>query len=80
MATVPKAHKKHKEKSLDVSLFDDNVDIFADLTTTSMSKKKVESKSIFDDDMGECFDRERKKKPEDISVSHYTYFTVGMAW
>ncbi|KAM4607796.1 WASH complex subunit 2A [Polymixia lowei] len=59
VATVPKAHKKHKEKPLDASIFDDNVDIFADLTATSRpkekSKKKVETKSIFDDDMDDIF-------------------------
>ncbi|XP_014070801.2 WASH complex subunit 2C isoform X7 [Salmo salar] len=55
-ATPP---KKHKEKSLDASLFDDNVDIFADMTSTSKPKekksKKVETKSIFDDDMDDIF-------------------------
>uniref|UniRef100_A0A8C8FXA8 FAM21/CAPZIP domain-containing protein n=1 Tax=Oncorhynchus tshawytscha TaxID=74940 RepID=A0A8C8FXA8_ONCTS len=56
-ATAPP--KKHKEKSLDASLFDDNVDIFADMTSTSKPKekksKKVETKSIFDDDMDDIF-------------------------
>lgn len=35
-------------------MFDDNIDIFADLTVKpkEKSKKKVEAKSIFDDDMG----------------------------
>lgn len=52
----PKGQKKPKEVSLDASLFDD-VDIFADLTGTTKpkekkAKKKVETKSIFDDDMG----------------------------
>lgn len=56
--TTPNVSKKLKEKSLDASLFDDNVDIFADLTPKpkpkeKKSKKKVETKSIFDDDMGE---------------------------
>ncbi|XP_071770230.2 WASH complex subunit 2 isoform X2 [Centroberyx gerrardi] len=59
VATVPKVHKKHKEKPIDASLFDDNVDIFADLTATSRpkekSKKKGETKSIFDDDMDDIF-------------------------
>ncbi|XP_041722229.2 WASH complex subunit 2C isoform X3 [Coregonus clupeaformis] len=54
--TPPKAHK---EKSLDASLFDDNVDIFADLTATSKLKekksKKAETKSIFHDDMDDVF-------------------------
>lgn len=53
---MPKAHKKHKEKAVDASLFDDNIDIFADLTDTlkpkQKSKTKGETKSIFDDDMG----------------------------
>lgn len=53
---MPKVLKKHKEKTLDASLFDDNIDIFADLTDTLIpkqkSKTKVETKSIFDDDMG----------------------------
>jgi hypothetical protein len=53
--TTPKAHK---DKSLDSSLFDDKVDIFADLTAISKPKekkfKKVETKSIFHDDMGGC--------------------------
>ncbi|XP_041743074.1 WASH complex subunit 2 isoform X3 [Coregonus clupeaformis] len=57
--TPPKTHIKHKEKSLDASLFDDNVDIFADMTATSKPKekksKKVETKSIFDDDMDDIF-------------------------
>ncbi|KAL2083608.1 hypothetical protein ACEWY4_021381 [Coilia grayii] len=58
--TTPKAPKKLKEKSLDASLFEDNVDIFADLTPKTKpkekkSKKKVETKSIFDDDMDDIF-------------------------
>ncbi|XP_056148378.1 WASH complex subunit 2 isoform X3 [Lampris incognitus] len=59
VATAPKAHKKQKDKPLDASLFDDNVDIFADLTTSSRPKekirKKMETKSIFDDDMDDIF-------------------------
>ncbi|XP_070696786.1 WASH complex subunit 2 [Pempheris klunzingeri] len=59
VATVPKAHKKHKEKTIDASLFDDNIDIFADLTDTlkpkQKSKTKGETKSIFDDDMDDIF-------------------------
>ncbi|XP_024280950.1 WASH complex subunit 2C isoform X2 [Oncorhynchus tshawytscha] len=53
--TTPKAHK---DKSLDSSLFDDKVDIFADLTATSKPKekfKKAETKSIFHDDMDDVF-------------------------
>nr|XP_043902136.1 WASH complex subunit 2 isoform X1 [Solea senegalensis] len=59
VATVPKVHKKHKEKYIDASLFDDDVDIFADLSDTlkpkQKSKTKGETKSIFDDDMDEIF-------------------------
>ncbi|KAL0964594.1 hypothetical protein UPYG_G00326180 [Umbra pygmaea] len=57
--TPPTGNKTHKEKSLDASLFDDNIDIFADLTTTSKTKekksKKMETKSIFDEDMDDIF-------------------------
>lgn len=53
---VPKVEKKHK-KTTDASLFDDNIDIFADLTDTvkpkQKSKSKGETRSIFDDGMGE---------------------------
>uniref|UniRef100_A0A3B5LWJ1 FAM21/CAPZIP domain-containing protein n=1 Tax=Xiphophorus couchianus TaxID=32473 RepID=A0A3B5LWJ1_9TELE len=56
---VPKVDKKLKEKSIDAALFDDNVDIFADLTDTfkpkPKSKLKGETKSIFDDDMDDIF-------------------------
>lgn len=56
---VPKAQKKHKEKKFDASLFDDNIDIFADLSDTfkpkQKSKMKGETKSIFDDDMDDIF-------------------------
>ncbi|XP_014010517.2 WASH complex subunit 2 isoform X4 [Salmo salar] len=49
----------HKDKSLDASLFDDNVDIFADLTATSKPKekksKKAETKSIFHDHIDDIF-------------------------
>ncbi|XP_019952665.2 WASH complex subunit 2 isoform X1 [Paralichthys olivaceus] len=59
VATVPKVHKKHKEKTLDASLFDDDIDIFADLKDTykpkQKSKTKGEAKSIFDDNMDEIF-------------------------
>ncbi|XP_018585734.2 WASH complex subunit 2A isoform X2 [Scleropages formosus] len=55
-----KAPKKAKERTLDAGLFDDDIDIFADLTATTApvekkSKKKVETKSIFDDDMDDIF-------------------------
>uniref|UniRef100_A0A7M4DVW9 FAM21/CAPZIP domain-containing protein n=1 Tax=Crocodylus porosus TaxID=8502 RepID=A0A7M4DVW9_CROPO len=52
-----KPPSKTKEKVLEANLFDDNIDIFADLTVKpkeKKTKKKVESKSIFDDDMGKC--------------------------
>lgn len=53
---MPKAHKKQKEKTIDASLFDEDIDIFTDLTDTikpkQKSKTKGETKSIFDDDMG----------------------------
>lgn len=55
---LSKPQMKPKDVSLDASLFDDDdIDIFADLTTTTKpkekkTKKKVETKSIFDDDMG----------------------------
>ncbi|KAM9365285.1 WASH complex subunit 2 isoform 2-T2 [Pholidichthys leucotaenia] len=59
VATVPKVHKKHKEKTIDASLFDENIDIFADLTDTlktkQKSKIKSEAKSIFNDDMDDIF-------------------------
>jgi len=52
-----KPMNKAKEKMLEANLFDDNIDIFADLTVKlkeKTTKKKVEQKSIFDDDMGKC--------------------------
>uniref|UniRef100_A0A671NK49 WASH complex subunit FAM21-like n=1 Tax=Sinocyclocheilus anshuiensis TaxID=1608454 RepID=A0A671NK49_9TELE len=56
----PKAQKKPEEVSSDASLFDDDVDIFADLTGTTKpkekkAKKKLETKSIFADDMDDIF-------------------------
>ncbi|CAL8390971.1 unnamed protein product [Arctogadus glacialis] len=64
--TLPKAgHKKHKEKTMEASLFDDNVDIFADLTMSSgpkdKPKKKMDTKSIFDDDMDDIFSSNKVK-------------------
>lgn len=52
-----KPMSKAKEKMPETNLFDDNIDIFADLTIKpkeKTTKKKVEQKSIFDDDMGKC--------------------------
>uniref|UniRef100_A0A8C7X5A0 FAM21/CAPZIP domain-containing protein n=1 Tax=Oryzias sinensis TaxID=183150 RepID=A0A8C7X5A0_9TELE len=55
----PKPDKKNREKTIDASLFDDDVDIFADLSDTlkpkQKSKTKGEIKSIFDDDMDDIF-------------------------
>ncbi|XP_041123962.1 WASH complex subunit 2 isoform X2 [Polyodon spathula] len=64
---VAKPPKNPKEKVLD-SLFDGNIDIFADLTTTKpipkekKSKKKMETKSIFKDDMDDIFSSGITKK------------------
>ncbi|XP_056653461.1 WASH complex subunit 2C isoform X10 [Monodelphis domestica] len=57
-AIRPAQKTKDKEKALESSLFDDNIDIFADLTVKpkeKKSKKKVEPKSIFDDEMDDIF-------------------------
>lgn len=49
---------------MEASIFDDNVDIFADLTMSSgpkeKPKKKVDTKSIFDDDMGRPFPTKKR--------------------
>ncbi|XP_077207031.1 WASH complex subunit 2A-like isoform X2 [Paroedura picta] len=45
-------------KELEANLFDDNIDIFADLAVKlkeKSTKKKVEAKSIFDEDMDDIF-------------------------
>ncbi|XP_059802276.1 WASH complex subunit 2A isoform X1 [Hypanus sabinus] len=50
--------KKKNEGDTDVNLFDDNVDIFADIKIApkeKKSRKKIETKSIFDDDMDDIF-------------------------
>ncbi|XP_062926810.1 WASH complex subunit 2A isoform X3 [Mobula hypostoma] len=50
--------KKKNEGNTDVNLFDDNVDIFADIKIApkeKKSRKKIETKSIFDDDMDDIF-------------------------
>ena len=55
VTTVPKVEKKHKKTTAAI-LFDDNLDIFADLTDAikpkQKSKSKGETRSIFDDNMG----------------------------
>ncbi|XP_059332761.1 WASH complex subunit 2-like isoform X7 [Ammospiza nelsoni] len=50
----------------ETNLFDDNIDIFADLTAKpkeKKTKKKVEQKSIFDDDMDDIFSSSQVKIP-----------------
>ncbi|XP_030806902.1 WASH complex subunit 2C isoform X2 [Camarhynchus parvulus] len=57
---------KIKEKMPETNLFDDTVDIFADLTAKpkeKKTKKKVEQKSIFDDDMDDIFSSSQVKIP-----------------
>ncbi|CAH7181619.1 WASH complex subunit 2C isoform X2 [Phodopus roborovskii] len=61
--------KKEKEKTLEPNLFDDNIDIFADLNVKpkEKSKKKVEPKSVFDDDTDDIFSsalQAKKSKPK----------------
>ncbi|XP_068254079.1 WASH complex subunit 2C isoform X2 [Nyctibius grandis] len=61
-----KPMNKAKEKMPDTNLFDDNIDIFADLTVKpkeKKAKKKVEQKSIFDDDMDDIFSSSQVKIP-----------------
>ncbi|XP_014105946.1 PREDICTED: WASH complex subunit FAM21C isoform X1 [Pseudopodoces humilis] len=57
---------KMKEKMPETNLFDDTIDIFADLTAKpkeKKTKKKVEQKSIFDDDMDDIFSSSQVKIP-----------------
>ncbi|XP_072281172.1 WASH complex subunit 2-like [Pyxicephalus adspersus] len=64
-AIKPVKKPKEKKKASEVNLFDDNADIFADLTQKpkeKKSKKKVEAKSIFDDDMDDIFSTSSAKK------------------
>ncbi|XP_027733921.1 WASH complex subunit 2C isoform X3 [Empidonax traillii] len=61
-----KPMNKVKEKMPETNLFDDNIDIFADLTIKpkeKKTKKKVEQKSIFDDDMDDIFSTSQVKIP-----------------
>uniref|UniRef100_A0A8C2U9T1 WASH complex subunit 2C n=1 Tax=Coturnix japonica TaxID=93934 RepID=A0A8C2U9T1_COTJA len=67
-----KPMNKAKEKMPETNLFDDNIDIFADLTVKpkeKKTKKKVEQKSIFDDDMDDIFSGSQIKKPTPKSRS-----------
>ncbi|XP_057361761.1 WASH complex subunit 2A isoform X11 [Manis pentadactyla] len=56
-AIQPSQKTREKERTFESNLFDDNIDIFADLTVKpkEKSKKKVEAKSIFADDMDDIF-------------------------
>ncbi|XP_075010672.1 WASH complex subunit 2C isoform X14 [Calonectris borealis] len=67
-----KPMNKAKEKMPESNLFDDNIDIFADLTIKpkeKKTKKKVEQKSIFDDDMDDIFSSSQVKIPAPKSRS-----------
>ncbi|XP_061856842.1 WASH complex subunit 2A isoform X2 [Colius striatus] len=61
-----KPMNRAKEKMPETNLFDDNIDIFVDLTVKpkeKKTKKKVEQKSIFDDDMDDIFSSSHIKIP-----------------
>ncbi|XP_030908868.2 WASH complex subunit 2A isoform X2 [Melopsittacus undulatus] len=67
-----KPMNKAKEKMPEPNLFDDNIDIFADLTVKTKekkTKKKVEQKSIFDDEMDDIFSSSQVKIPTPKSRS-----------
>ncbi|XP_069720234.1 WASH complex subunit 2C isoform X2 [Phaenicophaeus curvirostris] len=67
-----KPMNKAKEKMPETNLFDDNIDIFVDLTVKPkerITKKKVEQKSIFDDDMDDIFSSSQVKIPTPKSRS-----------
>ncbi|KAM9282389.1 WASH complex subunit 2-like isoform 3-T3 [Cariama cristata] len=67
-----KPMNKAKEKMPETNLFDDNIDIFADLTIKpkeKKTKKKAEQKSIFDDDMDDIFSSSQVKIPTPKSRS-----------
>lgn len=73
-AVKPSQKKRQKERNLEPSLLDDNIDIFADLTLKpkGKSKKKVEAKSIFDDDMDDIFSGLQTKTTKPKSRSAQT--------
>ena len=64
---------------MEASLFDDNVDIFADLTMSSgpkeKPKKKMDTKSIFDDDMGKPL---ANKTCSEVCVCDHFQMTIIM--
>ncbi|XP_057257055.1 WASH complex subunit 2A-like isoform X2 [Pezoporus wallicus] len=67
-----KPMNKAKEKMPEPNLFDDNIDIFADLTVKpkeKKTKKKMEQKSIFDDEMDDIFSSSQVKMPTPKSRS-----------
>ncbi|KAM4636915.1 WASH complex subunit 2C-like [Discoglossus pictus] len=73
-AIKPVKKAKEKKPAQEASLFDDNLDIFADLThkpKEKKTKKKVESKSIFDDDMDDIFSSGNPKKPKPKAKSSH---------
>ena len=75
---------REKERTFDSNLFDDNIDIFADLTVKpkEKSKKKVEAKSIFDDDMGKfsfLYMTERVITVQRLDISPAT-FVLTLSW
>ncbi|XP_069466646.1 WASH complex subunit 2C isoform X2 [Ambystoma mexicanum] len=66
-----KPTKKSKETKMDSNIFDDNLDIFADLTVKPKEKKvkkKAEPKSIFDDGMDDIFSSVNQSKTSKSKV------------
>ncbi|XP_064227180.1 uncharacterized protein LOC135272635 isoform X7 [Aotus nancymaae] len=66
----PSQKTREKEKALESNLFDDNIDTFAALTVKPKEKsnKKVEAKSIFDDDMGMDLESTPSDNPETSTI------------